>query len=244
MASRVDGIFARPPGQGHWVPYHLTPCPSTRGLEKRDSEHRVWRFAVSGHEMWQETWKQFEARLHREGRGDELLAAKAECKQRGLSPQDARAALFAKFGRGRYTPPGEEAGKTGAGCGTCRQTDFQRTAECSPREDILWVAAHMEVAEVRPVDAPSSTAWGMLMAFRGSALSKQAFWKDIYSRVIVAKMDFEREERMRDDGRRQIELIEDAEKALGQGDAYTGLDMAEYGVSGVANGGADEEDTR
>ena len=68
-----------------------------------------------------------------------------------------------------------------------RIADFEGKKACSEFENVRWVAANMEVGDVSPEDAPSSTAWGMLVYYQSNSMYKGEFWKTVYPKLLPTR---------------------------------------------------------
>lgn len=72
-----------------------------------------------------------------------------------------------------------------------RTTDERRASksafkdkECSDTDAIKWVASVMEVRGIKPTEAPSATAWNILVWARTSPVTKSEFWRILYVKAI------------------------------------------------------------
>jgi len=63
----------------------------------------------------------------------------------------------------------------------------------TPIENLQWVASHLCVKDVKPRDAPSSTAWGMLMWARTSPTTENIFWSNLFTKSMPTKQQLDHE---------------------------------------------------
>jgi len=63
----------------------------------------------------------------------------------------------------------------------------------TPIENLQWVASHLCVKDVKPGDAPSSTAWGMLMWARTSPTTENIFWSNLFTKSMPTKQQLDHE---------------------------------------------------
>ena len=63
----------------------------------------------------------------------------------------------------------------------------------TPIENLQWVASHLCVKDVKPKDAPSSTAWGMLMWARTSPTTENIFWSNLFTKSMPTKQQLDHE---------------------------------------------------
>jgi len=61
----------------------------------------------------------------------------------------------------------------------------------TPIENLQWVASHLCVEDVKPRDAPSSTAWGMLMWARSSPTTENIFWSNLFTKSMPTKQQLD-----------------------------------------------------
>lgn len=80
--------------------------------------------------------------------------------------------------------------------------------ECTYREEVEWVAKNIEIRGVKPEDAPSSSAWGLLKFARSSPTNLMYFWKDFYAKLNTLQAKDDEEGPFKDDGRQILDTIE------------------------------------
>jgi len=76
------------------------------------------------------------------------------------------------------------------------------------RDELDWVAANVCIIDVRPEDAPSATAWGMLAWARQNWTNWTEFYKSFMSRLMPTRSQVDREDDFSDDGRNVERTIE------------------------------------
>lgn len=80
--------------------------------------------------------------------------------------------------------PEEPAKKTTRG-NRPRKTAFTGLRkDVSAREQMQWVADHIEIADVQPADAPTLAAWNHLRAVRNSETARKDFWAKWMTRSL------------------------------------------------------------
>lgn len=82
------------------------------------------------------------------------------------------------------------------------------TKTCSTPKTVEWVAANIRVGDVQAVDAPSSEAWSMLCWVKSSPQAEAQFWGQIYTKLMPTRQQLDQEDRMKDDGRTILSLID------------------------------------
>lgn len=86
----------------------------------------------------------------------------------------------------------------------------------SHRQVVEWVAEHMHLDGVKPEDAPSGTAWGMLQfvkAGMGAGRSEEIFWGQIYPKLMPSQSELKYLERMNDAGDTEKDALDAFERA-------------------------------
>ena len=78
----------------------------------------------------------------------------------------------------------------------------------TPIENLQWVASHLCVEDVKPRDAPSSTAWGMLMWARSSPTTENIFWSNLFTKSMPTKQQLDHES-SKNDASDVIRLIDE-----------------------------------
>jgi hypothetical protein len=52
------------------------------------------------------------------------------------------------------------------------------------QDAVLWVAAHLDNADLQPADAPSMAAWALLRWVQESAVHRDRFWEGIFAKLL------------------------------------------------------------
>lgn len=78
----------------------------------------------------------------------------------------------------------------------------------SEPEIIRWVARHMEVADVQPIDAPDPIAWGLLLHCRQYPTAKADFWKTTFPKLLPSRAQMEEAKPEDMDGQSQVDVID------------------------------------
>jgi hypothetical protein len=131
--------------------------------------------------MRRETQDGFRQRLRQEGRFQDFSARRKDLQAEGLSPSESWDRAAAEFGFGEPHSVAE-----GGFSSTQQVTSemFQgRTA--SLQSDFGWVYENQAVEDVRPENAPSSGAWGLLQFAR---MEPRAFYTE-WLRMVARQED-------------------------------------------------------
>ncbi|AQT69197.1 hypothetical protein STSP2_02384 [Anaerohalosphaera lusitana] len=137
-----------------------------------------------------ETKEQFKKRLKSEGRWDEFIKLREGLKRDGLSPKEAWAKARREF------EPDFESVPVADNCGGCdsgdgagmdsgdgiRRETFAAKPNVTARAVVQWVFDHIDVADVRPEDAPSSGAWSFLPRVRTYPKLLKEFYRSIWAK--------------------------------------------------------------
>lgn len=128
----------------------------------------------------------------------------------------------------------KKATVAGKGAGNIRESvrldQFTGKKEANPLEIVQWVFDHIDVDEATPDMAPSPGAWSLLVEVRANKSLKADFYKTIWAKTLPSRSQLEIQEAFKDDGRRQIALI-DQIRGLEEDDAeaYTDREAEESG---------------
>lgn len=76
---------------------------------------------------------------------------------------------------------------------------------CGTIESVEWVAQTLALDNITPEEAPSSSAWGLREWARKN---HDEFWKNIWSKTLPSRLNMMEQERTRDKGKMQFDLIE------------------------------------
>ena len=150
--------------------------------------------------MRRETQDGFRQRLRQEGRFKDFSARRKDLQAEGLSPSESWDRAAAEFGFG------EPDSVAGGGFSSTQQVTsemFQgRTA--SLQSDFGWVYENQAVEDVRPENAPSSGAWGLLQFSR---MEPRAFYTEWLRMASRREDESAQERRFVDDASRKTEEI-------------------------------------
>jgi hypothetical protein len=141
-----------------------------------------------------ETRQQLKERLQAAGVWDDYLALRDRLAKDGLTPAQAREEALRQVESRPTTPsqdelpddehpadpsPGEgqEAAAVDGG-----QPDFGR--QVPNFQAAQWVAQNLANAKVRPDEAPSGLAWGLLTWVRRTPANQATFWGSIWSKML------------------------------------------------------------
>ena len=142
--------------------------------------------------MRRETQDGFRQRLRQEGRFKDFSARRKDLQAEGLSPSESWDRAAAEFGFG------EPHSVAGGGFSSTQQVTsemFQgRTA--SLQSDFGWVYENQAVEDVRPENAPSSGAWGLLQFAR---MEPRAFYTEWLRMVARQEDEFAEDRRFVED---------------------------------------------
>ena len=79
------------------------------------------------------------------------------------------------------------------------------------RERIEWVWGNLDIADIKPEDAPDGQSW-FLLSWAKTAAGKTEFFRSFVARLLPSKNSAEEEDKFFDDGRRVLEIIERVER--------------------------------
>ncbi len=78
---------------------------------------------------------------------------------------------------------------------------------CSVAKAVDWVAANISLSAPDVSEAPSSTAWGMLIWAQATPGNTNEFWKNIFPKLMPTRAQIEADNSRSDDGRSLLELV-------------------------------------
>lgn len=140
--------------------------------------------------LWKAALKR---RLQAEGTWKDFIRVRESLKDGGMDERDAW-----------LTAAGEEVPERNEPTDALA-SDFADKAASEP-ESVRWVADNISVKGVKPSDAPSAAAWGLLQWAKSSVTTKDRFFTQVYTRLMPSGKQLEDEGRFRDDGEGIIEL--------------------------------------
>jgi len=159
------------------------------------------------------------------GKWKEFVTAREKHKEAGKMPDDAWKAAYDEVMEdplGSDDPPRERIVKTvkSESRPTRRSvTELDVSGSvfeektCSTPRTVEWVAANIRVSDPKPEDAPSSEAWSMLCWVKSSPQAEAQFWGQIYTKLLPTRQQLDADNRMEDDGRRVLSIIDRIKKA-------------------------------
>ncbi len=176
--------------------------------------------AVNNHPCM-ESKESFKNRIKSEGRWDEFIQYREQLKTDGLDAQSAWAKARAKFEPVPDTALAQDIGTDDSvvpgGAGVCL-ADFQNKPPVTARAVVQWVFDHIDITDVRPEDAPSSGAWSFLQRVRTYPDLLKEFYRSIWAKMLPTRSEIEAREKFEDDGREQLHLIEQIQRARDKAD--------------------------
>lgn len=148
-----------------------------------------------------------------------FLARRESLKAEGMEARDAAATALLEFPpkQPKSTEPAAVIARKMATHSNTRhpRTTFE-SRECTPKDTVDWVARNIAVSDVDPKEAPSPEAWAILQWVLSSFTNQTVFWKDIWARMLPTRAQVEEDQRFRDDGREQMDLINSVRAASDQ----------------------------
>ena len=150
--------------------------------------------------MRRETQDGFRQRLRQEGRFKEFSARRKDLQAEGRSPSESWERAAAEFGfgeprtvaEGGFSSPQKVTSEMFQGQTSSVQSDFE------------WVYENQAVEDVRPENAPSSGAWGLLQFSR---MEPRAFYTEWMRMASRREDECAEERRFVDDANRSTEEI-------------------------------------
>lgn len=164
-----------------------------------------------------ESKDQFKTRLKNEGRWDEFISYREQLKADGLEAKEAWTQARQKFPSEPLAvslvesvcdddPVEPDGGDVCIG-------DFCGKGPVSARAVVQWVFDNIDVADVKPEDAPSSGAWSFLVRVRTYPDLLKEFYRSIWAKMLPTRSEIEAREKFEDDGREQLHLIDQIQRA-------------------------------
>ena len=150
--------------------------------------------------MRRETQDGFRQRLRQEGRFKEFSSLRKDLQAEGLSPSDSWTRAATEFGFGEPRPVSQGMPMNGQRV-TSKMFEGRQS---SIGTDFEWVYENQAVEDVRPEDAPSSGAWGLLQFSR---MEPRAFYTEWLRMASRREDESAQERRFVDDASRKTEEI-------------------------------------
>lgn len=156
------------------------------------------------------TWKkELRERLERENRWKAFISHREALKRMGVEEKhvwEQAAEAFPPLPEGVVAETPEEAAPEKP---TAALTEDFINKTASDQEVVRWVADTLDLADVKPSDAPSAAAWNMRLWARGH---KDRFYTQVFVKLMPTGKQMEDEGRYRDDGASIRELIAEARR--------------------------------
>lgn len=172
------------------------------------------------------------SQLQASGMWQRFVATRDRLKREGASPDAAYRAALAECQQGEPTQaaPGAGAGEVAASAVLRyqgREEDLPRFVgremfdgkKCSVLEAVQWCADNLAVENVKPSDAPSGTAWALFWALRDDQQLRNKFFVELLGKMLPSKTQIEEQSRLQDDGKRQLNFIQNLLEEAEQNEA-------------------------
>ncbi|OQA04091.1 MAG: hypothetical protein BWY69_00109 [Planctomycetes bacterium ADurb.Bin401] len=164
-----------------------------------------------------ETKEQFKNRLKNEGRWNDFIQYREKLKAGGHDAKSAWAKARQKFqpvsdGASLAENNSDDDTILPAGDTVCMD-NFCDKPPVTARAVVQWVFDHIDIADVKPEDAPSAGAWSFLQRVRTYPDLLKEFYRTIWAKMLPTRSEIEAREKFEDDGREQLHLIEQIQRA-------------------------------
>jgi hypothetical protein len=163
-----------------------------------------------------ESKESFKNRIKSEGRWDEFIQYREQLKADGLDAQTAWERAREKF-QPIQTDGSDDCSAEPVRIAVC-QSVFADKPPVTARTVVQWVFDHIDITDVRPEDAPSSGAWSFLQRVRTYPDLLKEFYRSIWAKMLPTRSEIEAREKFEDDGREQLHLIEQIQRARDKAD--------------------------
>jgi len=136
--------------------------------------------------------------------------------------------------------PALAGAKAGSGVlkATAVKADFTKwDGKIDTVSDINWIYNNLDIADVKPEDAPSPGAWAHLQYHRSSTGAMAEFFTKVYPRLIPSKSVIQKmEDKAHDDGRTTFSLLDRLlEECEGSPEQVPVLQLGDREHSGLQN---------
>mgnify|MGYP003116791568 CR=1 FL=1 len=155
------------------------------------------------------------------GRWSDFVRLREELKERGVPPDVAWQKAYDTIVEDPIDPPDlsddpprpvkkvvSKSRPTRQSNSLDASSDVFAEKSCSTPRTVEWVAANISVSDAQASDAPSSEAWSMLCWVKSSPQAESQFWGQIYTKLLPTRQQLDADNRMEDDGRRVLSLID------------------------------------
>jgi len=164
-----------------------------------------------------ESKEQLKTRLKQEGRWNEFIGYREKLKADGMPAKDAWYEARQKFGPESYRA---EVAEDNCDDDSVVPDDdiicmdvFADKPSVTARAVVQWVFDHIDIKGVKPQDAPSAGAWSFLQRVRSYPDLLKEFYRTIWAKMLPTRSEIEARERFEDDGREQLHLIDQIQRA-------------------------------
>lgn len=150
--------------------------------------------------------------MQERGVWSQFVSRREELKKEGMEPSKAWDKACSE-----YLPEAASGVSPSAGDAEAlvERSQFGDT-DASAREVVEWVFNNICVADVKPEDAPSPGAWGLLLRVREDSALRKDFYRSMWAKLMPSQAQVDREsEKFEDDGREHFELIEKTQELTG-----------------------------
>jgi len=160
--------------------------------------------------MYREKWESL-------GRWTEFVGAREANKLAGMKPREAADKanydLDAKYPeakeyhrKGQEPPPEDAPIRPAAKAGAITLSMWAGRRQPTPGQEVVWVHENFIIENLIPQDAPSAGAWGLL----AWAKDNESEFREIWKKLVPAKMETQVGDRFIDDGR-TVDLLDEIE---------------------------------
>ncbi len=135
-----------------------------------------------------ESRKELRQRLQLAGVWNQFVTLRAQLAADGMTPAQAKAEALARVEARTIAPPKSDAPDNASIEAPHEPANEQALPDFTQRvpnyEAAQWVAENLANSKVRPEDAPSGLAWGLLAWVRLSPANQSAFWGSIWAKLL------------------------------------------------------------
>jgi hypothetical protein len=165
-------------------------------------------------------------RLQAEGKWADWVRIRDELKKSGVAPKEAAEMAALEVDAPGFVPkpiPTEALNVGAVACNVSGEQGHEATTiskeiwvgrdPCTPLQAGIWAGENLRVGDAKPEDAPSSLAWAWLLEMRDNPKIREGFFNAVLPRSFQSSKEVEKDEQMRDDGRRVLGLISEVFRA-------------------------------
>ncbi len=154
------------------------------------------------------------AQIRQLDKWDDFIEQRKVLEAQGRSKKDAWEQAAAEI----LGTENEDTNKADSFC----DVDIEQFADkptASARQIVQWVFEHIRVKDVTPDMAPSPGAYSLLLDVRNNPALRTDFIHKVWAKLLPTRSEIESSKRFEDDGREQIEFIEQIERIKRQVEA-------------------------